>query len=94
MTINQIRDAIKQRKRELDNYDNSTKEEQKKLTELGLNPYESPELRAKRKEARLEKRKKEFNALPEKERRILTALGWAPDSSDTIERAIRKDIII
>ncbi len=94
MTINQMRDAIKQRKRELDNFDNSTKEEQKKLTELGLNPYESNELRAKRKKAHFEKRKREFNALPEKERRILTKLGFNPHENEVIETAERKDIKI
>lgn len=94
MTIKQMRDAINQRKRELEKYDNSTKEEQRELTELGLNPYESAEKRSQRKKANFEKRKAEFERLPEKEKRILTALGFAPHENEVIETAVRKDIKI
>ena len=89
-----IKKAIDKRKRELANFDKRTETEKKQLTEIGLNPYESEKQRAKRKKAYMEKRQREFEKLPEKEKRILTALGWAPQTGDVIERAIRKDITI
>ena len=87
-----IKKALEKRKRELAAFDKKTEAEKKQLTEIGLNPYESEKVRARRKKAYTEKRQREFEKLPEKEKRILTALGFAPHEYETIERAVRKDI--
>ena len=55
---------------------------------------ELKELEKREKELRIEKRRLQFKALPEKEQRILKALGFEPTGGEHIETAIRKDIKI
>ena len=43
-----------------------------------MDPREPREVRERKKAATLERRKKEFDKLPKKERDILTAIGWSP----------------
>lgn len=51
---------------------------------------ELKELEKREKELKLEKRKLQFEALPQKEQRILKALGLDPTSDEQIETKERK----
>lgn len=84
MDIKQIRKEINNRKKELEAFDRLSEEEKTLRTKAGLNPYESPKLRKRKREAELERRKKLFCNLPKKEREILTSLGLNPFDDDPV----------
>lgn len=87
MTIKEIREKIQQRREQLA-FDKLSKADQEKLRAVGQDPYETDEIRAKRRAAEIERRKKNFDKLSEEARQALTALGVSPyqDGSEIIRR--------
>ena len=78
MNENDIQKLIDKKREAFRRFDAMSKEEQRKATERGENPHEAPAVREKRKAAYLEKRKKEFDALPKEQRDIMERLGVSP----------------
>ena len=84
MNENDIKKLIEKKKAAFAKFDAMTPEEQRKARERGEDPHEAPAVREKRKAAYLEKRKREFDALPKERRDILTALGVSPHQAGQI----------
>lgn len=78
------RAAIKKRREQLA-FDKLPAEEKEKRKRAGLDPYEPEQIRAKKKAAELEKRKKYFDKLPKEARDALTALGVSPHQGDGVK---------
>ena len=78
MTINDARQKIVSRRRELEAFDKLTATEKAQRRRAGLDPYETKATRERRKAIALEERKREFNKLPKEARDALTALGASP----------------
>ena len=87
MTTKEIREKIRQRRAQLE-FDNLPKDEQERRRKAGLDPYESEQIRAKKRAAEIERRKKFFNTLSKETRDQLTALGLSPyqDGEEVIRR--------
>ena len=78
MNENDIQKLIDKRREAFRKFDAMSAEEQRKATERGENPHESPAKREQRKAAKLAKDKRTFDKLPKERRDILTALGVSP----------------
>ena len=63
-------------------FDKLTPEEQEQRRRVGLDPYEPEFIRARKKAAALEERKRLFKKLPKETRDALTALGVSPYRED------------
>lgn len=76
--------AIKKRRAELARFDAMNADEQRAATERGENPHDKPAERKRKKAAYLERRKREFDALPKEKREVMERLGVSPYQKDTI----------
>lgn len=66
-------------------FDKLSEEEKRNRRIQGLDPYESKEVRAKKKAAYREERKRRFDKLPKDARAALTRIGLSPyQDEDTI----------
>lgn len=84
MNENDIQKLIDKKREEFRKFDSKSPEEQKRLTEQGLNPHDKPEVRKRKAAAYLEKEKRAFDKLPKKEREIRESIGWSPYQQDTV----------
>lgn len=82
--MDELKKQIEAKRKAFKRFDAMTPAEQRAARERGEDPHESKAIREKRKAAALEKRKREFDKLPKKQRDILTAIGWSPYQVDKI----------
>lgn len=78
MNDNDIQNMIDKKREAFRKFDARPAEEQKRLTEQGLNPHDAPEVRKRKAAAYLERSKREFDAMPEERRTIMEKLGCSP----------------
>lgn len=78
MNENDIQELIDKKREEFRKFDSKSPEEQKRLTEQGLNPHDKPAVRKRKAAAYLERCKREFDALPKEQRDIMEKFGCSP----------------
>lgn len=70
-------------------FDNLPEEERSRMNKIGLDPYESEAVRARKKKAERERRKKDFDKLPKERRDALTMSGASPYQDE--DAAVRRE---
>ena len=90
--IKRARAAVRRRREQI-RFDGMSLEERHRKTLIGENPYETDEVRAKKREAELERRKRDFDMLPEDGRKFLESIGASPYQRDKVVRRVSGSII-
>ena len=80
--MDELKNLIEKKRAAFARFDALPEAEKKQRRDAGLDPHEPKATRELKKARALERRKKEFDRLPKKQRDILEAIGWSPHQHD------------